>query len=45
MAFATGKYALAICDRCGQQYKFIQLKKNGMVYLLVLSVTNLNILN
>ena len=30
--FATGKYALAICDRCGQQYKFLQLKKewNGL---------------
>jgi|TARA_E500000318_G_scaffold23497_1_gene23865 NAD-dependent SIR2 family protein deacetylase len=25
--FASGKYALAICDRCGQQYKFLQLKK------------------
>ena len=30
--FASGKYALAICDRCGQQYKFLQLKKewNGL---------------
>ena len=31
--FASGKYALAICDRCGQQYKFLQLKKewNGLM--------------
>ena len=30
--FATGKYAVAICDRCGQQYKFLQLRKewNGL---------------
>jgi len=30
--FASGKYALAICDRCGQQYKFLELKKewNGL---------------
>ena len=30
--FATGKYALAICDRCGQQYKFSQLQQewNGL---------------
>ena len=31
--FATGKYALAICDRCGQQYKCTVLKKewNGLM--------------
>ena len=30
---ATGKKALAICDRCGQQYKFHQLRKewNGLM--------------
>ena len=30
--FASGKYAFAICDRCGQQYKFLELKKewNGL---------------
>ena len=30
--FATGKYALAICDRCGQQYNFNQLRQewNGL---------------
>jgi len=30
--FATGKYAVALCDRCGQQYKFTQLKQewNGL---------------
>ena len=30
--FATGKFAIAICDRCGQQYKFTQLKQewNGL---------------
>ena len=27
MSFATGKFALGICDRCGQQYKLLQLKK------------------
>ena len=32
MAFATGKFAVGICDRCGQQYKLLQLKKewNGL---------------
>ena len=31
--FATGKYALAICDRCSQQYKFTQLQEewNGLM--------------
>ena len=30
--FATGKYSLALCDRCGQQFKFNQLKQewNGL---------------
>ena len=30
--FATGKHAIAICDRCGQQYKFLRLKQewNGL---------------
>ena len=30
--FATGKHALAICDRCAQQYKFHQLQQewNGL---------------
>jgi hypothetical protein len=30
--FTTGKYALALCDRCGQQFKFNQLKQewNGL---------------
>jgi len=27
MAFASGKYALAICDRCGFQYPYLDLKK------------------
>jgi len=27
MAFASGKYAIAICDRCGFQYKYLTLKK------------------
>jgi len=32
MSFAVGKYSLAICDRCGQQYKYLELKKewNGL---------------
>lgn len=32
MTFATGKFALAICDRCGQQYKYHQLQQewNGL---------------
>ena len=25
--FASGKYAIATCDRCGQQYKLKQLRK------------------
>ena len=25
--YASGKYAIAICDRCGQQYKYLELKK------------------
>ena len=25
--FATGKFALGICDRCGQQYKYLELRK------------------
>lgn len=31
--FATGKYAIAICDRCGEQYRFHQLRKewNGLM--------------
>ena len=31
--FATGKYALALCDRGGQQYKFNQLQEewNGLM--------------
>lgn len=28
MAFAAGKYALGICDYCGQQYMLRDLKKN-----------------
>ena len=27
MAFASGKYAIAICDRCGFQYKYTELKE------------------
>ena len=27
MSYASGKYALAVCDRCGQQYKYSQLKE------------------
>ena len=32
MAFATGKYSQAICDRCGYQYPYLDLKKewNGL---------------
>lgn len=32
MTFASGKFALGICDRCGQQYKLLQLKEewNGL---------------
>ena len=32
-AFATGKHAIALCDRCGQQYKFLRLRKewNGLM--------------
>ena len=27
MSFASGKYAIAICERCGFQYKYLTLKK------------------
>jgi NAD-dependent SIR2 family protein deacetylase len=27
MAYASGKYSLAICDRCGFRYKYTQLRK------------------
>ena len=32
MKFATGQYALALCDRCGQQYDYIELRQewNGL---------------
>lgn len=32
MTFATGRYSQAICDRCGYQYNYLDLKKewNGL---------------
>jgi NAD-dependent SIR2 family protein deacetylase len=32
MAYASGKFAKAICDRCGFEYKLLELKKewNGL---------------
>ena len=32
MAYASGKYAKAMCDRCGFEYEYTQLKKewNGL---------------
>ena len=32
MAYAVGKYARAICDRCGFEYKYLELRKewNGL---------------
>lgn len=27
MAFASGKHALAICDRCGFRYKYSQIRE------------------
>ena len=32
MAFASGRFSRAICDRCGQEYKYQDLKKewNGL---------------
>ena len=34
MAFAVGKYSEAICDRCGFQYKYLELKeeRNGLLF-------------
>lgn len=32
MAFASGKFALGICDYCGQQYMLNDLKKNWRGY-------------
>lgn len=36
MAFAVGKYSQAICDRCGQQYDYLDLRKewNGLLVCL-----------
>jgi hypothetical protein len=33
MAFAVGKFSQAICDRCGFQYKYLELKEewNGLL--------------
>lgn len=31
MAFAAGKYALGLCDYCGQQFMLNDLKKNWRV--------------
>ena len=33
MTFAVGKHSQAICDRCGQQYDYLDLKKewNGLL--------------
>jgi hypothetical protein len=33
MAFAVGKYSRAICDRCGFEYKYLELKEewNGLL--------------
>jgi hypothetical protein len=28
VAYATGKYALGLCDYCGQRYKLNELRKN-----------------
>jgi hypothetical protein len=36
--YASGKYAIAMCDRCGQQYKLKQLQK------LVIKTKQVNIL-
>lgn len=32
MSFATGKFALAICDRCGYEYGYLELREewNGL---------------
>ena len=32
MTFANGNRAIALCDRCGQQYKYLQLRQewNGL---------------
>ena len=27
MAYATGKFAKALCDRCGFEYKLLELKE------------------
>ena len=33
MTFANGNRAIALCDRCGQQYKYLQLRQewNGLI--------------
>ena len=31
MAYASAKFARALCDRCGFEYKLLDLKKNGII--------------
>lgn len=34
MAYATGIYALAICDRCGQQQRYLDMQKEWTGFLV-----------
>ena len=45
MAYAQGKYARAICDRCGFDVPYLDLKKNGLASKFVVNVMNLNLPN
>ena len=42
MAYAQGKYARAICDRCGFDVAYSELKKNGLGLKFVMNAMNLN---
>lgn len=34
MAYASGKYSLALCDYCGQRYSYNTLRKNWEGYMV-----------
>ncbi len=34
MAYASGKYSLALCDYCGQRYPYNTLRKNWQGYMV-----------
>ena len=45
MAYAQGKYARAICDRCGFDIPYLDLRKEWTGFKFVANVMSLNPLN